>query len=76
MIAVPVALPVTIPEVLMVATDVLELDQEPPEVESANVVTLPAHKLLAPVILPTVIVGQFTVTTKDVIVLPHALPTV
>jgi hypothetical protein len=53
MVAVPAATPVTTPEALTVATEVLEEDQVPPAVTSARVVVDPAQTVVVPVIAAT-----------------------
>jgi hypothetical protein len=50
MTAVPPATPVTVPVVPTVAMPVLPLLQVPPEVTSCNIVVVPAHKVVVPVI--------------------------
>jgi hypothetical protein len=54
MVAEPAATPVTTPEALTVATDVLEEDQVPPLVASASAVVDPTQTDVVPVILATV----------------------
>jgi hypothetical protein len=52
MVSTPAAIPVTIPEVLTVASVVLLLVQVPPAVVSASVMVLPAQTDEGPVIAP------------------------
>ena len=50
MVAVPAAIPVTMPDVPIVATPVLLLSHVPPTVVEERVVVVPAHKAVVPVI--------------------------
>lgn len=71
---VPAARPVTTPEELIVATDVLLLNQVPPLVAFDNVVVNPIHSCNVPVIGPTVGAG-FTVTVMVVLAVVEPLDT-
>ena len=55
MVAVPADTPVTTPAELTVATDVLDDDQEPPDVVSDNEMVLPWQRDGEPVIGPALI---------------------
>ena len=70
---VPVSMPLTLP---MVATPVFVLLQSPPAVPVVpNVIEVPAHKVLPPVIVPVVGSGLI-VKVAVVIAEPQALVTV
>ena len=74
-VAVPTAIPVTIPEALIVAIEGAELDHVPPVVVLVNVVVEPAQTVDAPVIVPA---DGPLITITDVVLLvePQLLLTV
>ena len=76
MVAVPAAIPVTVPVLLTVATAMLLLLQVPPAaaIASLNVVVVPAHRVVAPDMLPA-FGSVLTVTTVVVTAVPQALLT-
>ena len=75
MVVVPDATPVTKPAELMVATDVLVEDQEPPAVASVNVVVAMVHNDDAPDMLPA-LGNRLTVISCVAYAEPHPVVTV
>ena len=75
MVVVPDVTPVTKPAELMVATDVLVEDQEPPAVASVNMVVAVVHTDDAPDMLPALGNG-LTVITCVAYAEPHPVVTV
>ncbi len=67
MVAAPVAIPVAIPDVPIVATPVLLLAHVPPPVVEDRLVVDPAHKAVVPVIA-----AGIALTVTDVVVLHPA----
>ena len=75
MVVAPADTPYTVPLVFTVATDVVRLDQVPPDVPSVSVVDVPLHSVDEPEIAATTgTVITVTVATEDVV--PHELVTV
>lgn len=64
MVVLPRAIPVTTPELLIVATEGLLLLQVPPDVASASVMVLPIHTLPGPVIAATAFTETALVTKQ------------
>ena len=75
MVDAPAVIPVTTPELLMVATDGLLLTQKPPPEASDNVMDVPGQALVAPVMKPAYGIA-FTVTVNNTAAEPHAFVTV
>jgi hypothetical protein len=76
MVTDPAATPVTTPEALTVATEVLEEDQDPPVVVSCNVVVEPAQTVVVPVMGFTLGVGFTGPVPDELAEQPAALVTV
>ena len=74
-VSAPDVIPVTTPDVLTVARDVLVLLHTPPEVALARVVVRPGHTLVVPVMAATEM-GAETVTVLVAVDEPHELVTV
>ncbi len=75
MITVPVAIPVTVPEVGSIeASDGLLLLHVPPDGMSLSTVVSPAHTVGEPMMLPGPV--KLTATTKVAVALPQPLLTV
>jgi hypothetical protein len=76
MVVVPAPTPVTTPEALIVATDVLVLLQEPPAVASVKVMVLLTQTVLAPLIAAGVDGTVITVTVSVSEAVPQVPETV
>ena len=68
-------MPVTVPVALTVATPAVLLLHTPPAAASANVVAVPVHTVVVPVIVPAVGVAD-TVTVVVAVAVPQLLVTV
>ena len=76
MVAEPADTPVTTPEALMVATDVLLLLQVPPEVASDSAVVVPVHSVVVPVMMAGVAGAALTIIVRVIKAEPQPLPNV
>ena len=72
--AAPPAMPVTVPEPLIVAIPVLLLDHDPPPGEPDKLSVLPTQTLLSPVLELIVIVGDARTVTEMLLELAVQVP--